>query len=605
MNPFTNFAALAQAFGLTVAHSIWQITLIWLIFKLLEWKLTRNHQAVYLLALAAMSLSVLWAGVTFATEWMRINASAVSVTSSNVFETVADATPEAGLMIEDISIWETAQLWLDNYATQIGWGWFICAALLWLRLIGGWWLAQRLRKRDTSPTSERFQKLCTNWAKRLKISSTVQLLESPHISEPLTLGFWKPVVLFPAGMLLQLSPAQVEALLLHELAHIRRHDYLLNLFQLVLEVCFFYHPLFWMLSREARSRREFCCDEVVLRHTSNPLLYAKTLTDLQLNFLQLSTPFTMNATGKSRFTERILHIVGISPKRSAKPNYLIALLLPLALGLSSWWPSSPALLPMETMDLPTIPVLDTTPPRNAALDPSIARPKPDAVVTQKNALNQLADNLGNNAPKNRISVSIEPELPTNVAIEVVKMNVFFIGVDNPLRIAAAGIPASELQVELIGDGSISGSEGDYTVRVENPGEVKIRVMHKVGDEIKMVTDQKYRVKRIPDPIPLLDGKYNSSSINAEKMQQSKGLFIAMKNFDFDAECTIVGFELTYLPTGEDPYSRMNQGGIWTSGVQDMIKLAKSGDTYFFDDIRVKCPGDAEPRNMGGLAFKIR
>lgn len=605
MNPFTNFAALAQAFGLTVAHSIWQITLIWLIFKLLEWKLTRNHQAVYLLALAAMSLSFLWAGVTFATEWMRMNASAISVSSSNVFETVANATPEAGLMIEDISIWETAQLWLENNATQIGWGWFICAALLWLRLIGGWWLAQRLRKRDISPASERFQKLCTNWAKRLKIHTTVQLLESPHISEPLTLGFWKPVVLFPAGMLLQLSPAQVEALLLHELAHIRRHDYLLNLFQLVLEVCFFYHPLFWMLSREARSRREFCCDEVVLRHTSNPLLYAKTLTDLQLNFLQPSTPFTMNATGKSRFTERILHIVGISPKRSAKPNYLIALLLPLALALSSWWPSSPAALPLETMDLPTIPVLDTTPPRNAALDPSIARPKPNAVETQKNALNQLADNLGNNAPKNRISVSIEPEFPTNVAIEVVKMNVFFIGVDNPLRIAAAGIPASELQVELIGDGSISGSEGDYTVRVENPGEVKIRVMHKVGDEIKMVTDQKYRVKRIPDPIPLLDGKYNSSSINAERMQQSKGLFIAMKNFDFDAECTIVGYELTYLPKQEDPISIVNRGAEWNSQPLEWIKKAKPGDAYFFDDIRVKCPGDAEPRNVGGLAFKIR
>jgi beta-lactamase regulating signal transducer with metallopeptidase domain len=601
----TSFAPLAQAFGITVAHSLWQITLIWLVFKLLEWRLNARHQTVYLLSLAAMFASALWGIATFVREWERLQLLKTAFSFTENEELSTPSSFVAAGTTTSLNLWETAQLWLENNATQIGWGWFICAALLWLRLIGGWWLAQRLRKRDTSPASERFQKLCTNWAKRLKIRPTVQLLESPHISEPLTLGFWKPVVLFPAGMLLQLSPAQVEALLLHELAHIRRHDYLLNLFQLVLEVCFFYHPLFWMLSREARSRREFCCDEVVLRHTSNPLLYAKTLTDLQLNFLQPSTPFTMNATGKSRFTERILHIVGISPKRSAKPNYLIALLLPLALGLSSWWPSSPALLPMETMDLPTIPVLDTTPPRNAALDPSIARPKPDAVETQKNALNQFADDLGKTFPENRVSLSIEPELPTNVAIEVVKMNVFFIGVDNPLRIAAVGIPASELQVELIGDGSISGSEGDYTVRVENPGEVKIRVMHKVGDEIKMVTDQKYRVKRIPDPIPLLDGKYNSSSISAEKMQQSKGLFIAMKNFDFDAECTVVGYEVTYLPLGEDPYSRMNQGGNWTSGVQDMIKLAKSGDTYFFDDIRVKCPGDAEPRNVGGLAFKIR
>ncbi len=603
MNPLANFVPIAQAFGLTVAHSLWQIAFIWLVFKLLEWWLNPRHQAVYLLSLTAMFISAGWAITTFVQEWTRLKP---VETAFSQIENEAVFVPSAFLSegtTANLNLWESAQIWLEANAAQIGWAWLVCAGLLWLRLIGGWWLAQRLRQRDVSSAAETFQNLCTDWAKRLKLNPKIQLLESPHISEPLTLGFWKPVVMFPLGMLLQLSPAQLEALLLHELAHIRRHDYLVNLFQLALEVCFFYHPLFWLLSREARSRREFCCDELVLRHTSDPLLYAKTLTDLQLSILQPSTPFVMNATGKSRFTERILNIVGISPKRSARPNFFIAMLLPLAIGLSSWWPSPIESAVNDAWDLPTFPVSDTTPPRNAALDPSIAEPKGDG--GRKKDLRDVADNLGKTHPNQRVSVNVEPEVPENIAIEAVKMNVLYIGVDNPLRIAAAGIPANELFVELIGDGAITGSGGDYMVTVFNPGEVKVRVMRKVGAEIKLVVDQKYRVKRIPDPLPKLDGKYNSSAIKAEIMQQTKGIFLGVQSFDFDAECKIVGFEATYLPIAEDPITRQNQGGEWNSGVLEWIKKAKPGDAYFFDDILVKCPGDAEPRNVGGLAFKIR
>jgi len=140
------------------------------------------------------------------------------------------------------------------------------------------------------------------------------------------------------------------------------------------------------------------------------------------------------------------------------------------------------------------------------------------------------------------------------------MNVLYIGVDNPLRIAAAGVPAKELQVELIGEGSITGSGGEYTVVVKQPGEVKVRVLRKVGTEIKFVVDQKYRVKRIPDPAPKLDGKYHSTSLSPEIMQQSKGIFMQLENFEFDAYCEVIGFEATYLPLAEDPYSIMNRGG---------------------------------------------
>ncbi|MFN0216709.1 MAG: M56 family metallopeptidase [Saprospiraceae bacterium] len=599
------FTLLAQAFGLTIAHSLWQIALIWLVFKLVEWRFNSRHQAVYLISLFAMFVSTLWAMATFAQQWSLLRpiqtANFISENESLIVST--DFASNASTL--SLNLWESVQFWLESHAALIGWAWLVCAGLLWLRLIGGWWLVQRLRRQDVSPAAEAFQNIFNNWAKRLKINPQTQLLESPHISEPLTMGFWKPVVLFPVGLYLHLSPAQVEALLLHELAHIRRHDYLVNLFQLALEVCFFYHPLFWLLSREARSRREFCCDELVLRHSSDPILYAKTLTDLQLSSLHPSTQFVMNATGKSRFTERILYIAGISPKRSARPNVFIALLLPLVICLSSWWPTVSEPASKEAMDLPIFTVLDTTPPRNAALDTTVARPKENGAVAQPKSLEVVADHFSETSVNRRVSVNVEPEVQENVAIEVVKMNVFYVGVDNPVRIAAAGTPANELQVSLIGEGSITGSGVDYIVRLKKPGLVTIRVIHKVGDEIKFVVDQKYRVKLIPDPLPKLDGKYNSGTIGAEIMQQAKGIYSRANNFDFEADYTVVGFEVTYLPKEGEPISLNNVGGEWNNNVQEAIKKAKPGDTYFFDDIKVKCSGDVEPRNLGGLAFKIK
>lgn len=597
MNPFASFVPLAQAFGLTVAHSLWQITLIWVVFKLLEWRLNHRHQTIYLLSLTTMLVSVACAIATFAINWERLKPlGQVSslIENNTVFDPPAILQDGGSVTL---TFWESAQFWLENYAAQIGWAWLCCVGLLWLRLIGGWWLAQRLRRHEVSPATTAFQNLCKNWAKRLHINTKVQLLESPHISEPLTLGFWKPVVLFPVGMLLQLSPAQVEVLLLHELAHIRRHDYLVNLFQLGLEVCFFYHPLFWLLSREARSRREFCCDEVVLRHTSDPILYAKTLTDLQLSFLHPSTQFVMNATGKSRFSERILHIVGISPKRSARPNLLFTLMLPAVIALCSWWPPAQK-LPTEPVKAFTSYPTDSLPPKQTA--------RPILKVARPGDNNQSLHPTDKSAAQTTDSGE-KAQLPSrpNVAVEVVNMNVFYIGVDNPLRIAVADYPSDEIQASLKGAGSITGSKGEYIVRVTQPGEVEIVVKHQVGDKIDFIVVNKYRVKRIPNPTPKLDGEYQSGSVVADLMQQTKGIQLILENFDFDVVCEIVGFEATYLPIGEDPIMRVNSGGSWNSGVLEWIKKAKPGDAYFFDDIQIKCPGDAEPRNVGGLAFKIK
>ena len=198
-----------------------------------------------------------------------------------------------------------------------------------------------------------------------------------------------------------------------------------------------------------------------------------------------------------------------------------------------------------------------------------------------------------------------PERPV-VAIEAVKMNVFYIGVDNPLRVAASGVPSKELHVQLVGNGTLTGSEGKYNVVVTQPGEITVRVSRKIGDEIKFIVDQKYRVKRIPDPSPRLDGLYRAGGITKDQLLNSKSVVALMENFDFDAACEVSSFELTILPKGQDPITLMNTGAALSANAKERLgKLEGIEDAVFIDEIKVKCPGDGAVRNLGGMALKVR
>lgn len=580
------YSDIAQALGFTVVHSLWQITLLWLVFKAVSWRFQHRNNVVYLLTLVAMLFSVAWAGLTFSTSLRQITAErdvAGWTGTESVEATPGTIVPAPAPLVQTGTDYSAlAWQWLENHAAPVGWVWLLCASALWLRLLGGWWMAQRLKRVGIRQPDELFQVSCSSWASRLNIVQSVRLLESARVTEPLTLGFWKPVILFPIGMLNQLSPAQVEVLLLHELAHIRRHDYLINLFQLAAEVCFFYHPLFWLLSREMRTRREYCCDDLVLRRTDNPLLYAKTLTDLQISNIHTFNQFAMNATQKSPFAERILRIAGITPKRSLRSNWLAFLLLPLFLILAAWEPAEKALA-------------------SDALSFSLVEPEKQPVQVAATA-DQPA------ATDNKVTESIDslvPAAPYVVAAAPLKMNVFYIGLDNPLRIAASGIPASELSPRLVGAGTITGSNGEYTVLVSQPGEVLIRIYRLQGGKETLLSEQSYRVKRVPDPTPKLGGRFTSRNLSFKTLMEMPGIEAVLENFLFDAVCEVTGYELTVLPKKGDPTTlNLNGGQFSPQALRLMSTLDSIGGAVFMDDIKVKCPGDAAARNIGGLAFKI-
>jgi gliding motility-associated protein GldM len=187
------------------------------------------------------------------------------------------------------------------------------------------------------------------------------------------------------------------------------------------------------------------------------------------------------------------------------------------------------------------------------------------------------------------------------SVQLDKMNVFYIGVDNPISVSAAGVSTNDLKVSATGVNLTSDGKSHYNVRATAPGEATITLS---GGGLPP-TNFKYRVKRIPDPVPLLGAKWKSKAMANGEFKAQGGIAAVLEGFDFDAKCEIKGFEVTYLPKRQDPITKQNLGARWSSDVAEAVNKAKPGDAYFFDDIKCMCPGDAAARNIGGLAFKIR
>ena len=187
----------------------------------------------------------------------------------------------------------------------------------------------------------------------------------------------------------------------------------------------------------------------------------------------------------------------------------------------------------------------------------------------------------------------------SVAVSADKMNVFYIGVPNPISVSAAGIPSNSLRVSATGGANLQKTgSNSYTVNVSRPGEVKINVS---GEGLSASKD--FRVKRIPDPVARL-GRGNNTMGNGEFRAQ-EGIIAVLENFDFDARCNIQGFTMTRQAKRVDPVSTPNSGGRFTGRAEALKNQAAPGDTYYFDDIKARCPGDSAGRKINDIVIKIR
>ena len=198
--------------------------------------------------------------------------------------------------------------------------------------------------RGRTPLSEGLVSLAAVLAKRLGLKRTIGLFGSERIREAVAMGFLRPIVLLPASWLTEMPPDVIEAVIAHELAHIRRLDLWVNLFQRLAEILLFYHPAVWWLSRRIRLEREMCCDELAVAATGHRIAYANALQQAACRRLQAKKPASAWATamGGSGMTtlDRVRYVLGLSVAHEPMrwwPAGLVAMLVPLFLwfGLAS------------------------------------------------------------------------------------------------------------------------------------------------------------------------------------------------------------------------------------------------------------------------------
>lgn len=173
--------------------------------------------------------------------------------------------------------------------------WALGVVLLTLQLAGSWVVVRRLR-RTTIPVGDRWRLRAAELARRLGITRAITLSESALVDVPTLIGWLRPVILIPTSVLTGLRPAELEAILTHELAHIRRHDYLVNVLQSVIETLLFYHPAVWWVSHRVRVEREHCCDDVAVAVWPDRVVYARALTSLE-ELRTRTQPLVLAATG--------------------------------------------------------------------------------------------------------------------------------------------------------------------------------------------------------------------------------------------------------------------------------------------------------------------
>ena len=186
----------------------------------------------------------------------------------------------------------------------------------------------------------------------------------------------------------------------------------------------------------------------------------------------------------------------------------------------------------------------------------------------------------------------------SVTVSADKMNVLYVGIDNPLSISAAGV-RGELNVSADGI-NLRKDGGRYIAKPKRKG---IATFNVSGKDLA-TTSFKFRVKRIPDPVIKLGNK-PGGNIRAAEFKVQQGLIPVLEGFDFDAKCQVQSFEVARVPKSDDVQASRNTGGRFKGEAKRIVERAKRSDTYYFDKVKVRCPGDEVGRNINGLIFHIK
>lgn len=290
-----------HAIGLTLFHSLWIGVLLSIITAVVI-LLTRKSSAAlrYQLLTGCLCLFVLAIGITLYVEFNGSSTAEAATTLKNTNEIVLQPSQAQQLKQTPINIStqidQLLKLW-NNYAAQIVLVWFLIICAKSVHLLLGLNTIFYLKRNKIFEAGKFWEHKLVELADKLQIRQQVRIVQSGIAQVPMVAGHFKPLILIPLGLLNGLSMAEVEAIICHELAHIKRRDYLVNLLQSFIEIIFFFNPAVLWLSKLIRTERENCCDDIALSCVADKKSYVKALISCQE--FQMNTPeYAMALTGK-------------------------------------------------------------------------------------------------------------------------------------------------------------------------------------------------------------------------------------------------------------------------------------------------------------------
>jgi beta-lactamase regulating signal transducer with metallopeptidase domain len=294
--------------GIALLHFLWQGAAIAAV-AFTGMTLVRRAAGKYVVAVAMFALMMASPVITFLVLTHRHD---VGVTTASATGLISAAQPEFAAISSG-----TAQFFhlsaadagraSSIYLLWFVQAWFVGVVLLSLRPAAGFLLIERMRIKKGAPVTEALRERCLELQRRLGMGRVVHYCESLQLQAPAVVGWFLPVVLLPMSGLTGLSAQQLESVIAHELAHVKRLDPFVNLFQIAVETLLFHHPAVWWLSKRIRVERENCCDDVAISVCGNAVEYARALATMAE---WQSAPAMAMAANRSPLTERVARLLG-------------------------------------------------------------------------------------------------------------------------------------------------------------------------------------------------------------------------------------------------------------------------------------------------------
>ena len=323
---------LIQAIGWTMIHSLWQGFAVAILMGIVMIGLQKKSSKVRH-EFAFFSLFLIF--IISLSTFIYLYDSAVE--GATLGTTITIIT-EGGFVLENATIvqsfFQKSIEYFNEHLPLIVTLWLIGMVFFLLRLLGGLAFIQKLKTQQQQALPKKWQSVFEKIHSKFPMKKTVRIVESALAKTPMVVGYLKPVILFPLGAVNQLTQQEVEAVLAHELAHIYRNDYLLNIIQSFIEIIFYYHPAVWWISANIRTERENCCDDIAVKICGSSITYVKALVTLEEIQPAPNLAMSFSSGSKNQLLNRVKRILNqpqnkfnIMEKFTATCFLLVALFL--------------------------------------------------------------------------------------------------------------------------------------------------------------------------------------------------------------------------------------------------------------------------------------